>query len=241
MEWLKVRLVYWTDLLKKQIWPWVVIPLNFLGFLPLVRDNVLSPELATKLKMPAWLPAIPWYCWIISALVMALAAVLEGAYREHAVLFSKFNSTVNRSLELIFDEGDSRCVRNRRLRLYDGIASTHWYIGMRNASMHKSVDEISLIAHKNQFVDCTISLAHLRGLGLPRGNPVIEKLDTLPPGAEEFIELFGLSATDKWSENDILSKKQTFTLEARARDTPAALAVLEYDPTTRPATIRRIS
>jgi hypothetical protein len=72
-------------------------------------------------------------------------------------------------------------------------------------------------------------------------NQVILKLDTLPPKAEEYVELFGLGAHDVWSENDILAKKQTFTLEARGRDTQTVLAVLEYDPTNRPPTIRRIS
>jgi hypothetical protein len=144
-----------------------------------------------------------------------------------------------RVIEIIFDEEDQRSVIDEP-DWYGGIRVRRWRVGVRNASLQKNIDEISLRAHQNQFVDCTIAIAHsLPGRRLKR-NPVILELASLSPDAAEFVELFGLSPNDLFSEGDILSKKQTFTLEARGRDAKTVLAVLEY-PSSRPPVIRRES
>lgn len=114
-------------------------------------------------------------------------------------------------------------------------------VGVRNASAARSIDEVSVRARDNPFVHCTISIAHsVPGARFAR-NPVIFETASLPPGSEEFVELFGLGGSDVYSEQDLLSKKQTFQLEARGRDSQTLVAVLEYDPSSRPPTIRRVA
>jgi hypothetical protein len=145
-----------------------------------------------------------------------------------------------RRIEVIFDESDHRCVRDQ-LDLNGNISVRRWHVGVRNISSANSIDDVTLRAQESAFVTCTIGIAHMP-IGRPQlRNPIILKVDTLPPGAEEFVELFGLNGTNVYGEGDILSKKQTFTLEARGRDTPTRLLVLEYDPSTRPPSIRRVS
>jgi hypothetical protein len=219
-----------------------------LGNLFALRDEFLPIELAGKLKMPAWLPAFPWYYWTIVVLVLIVVAVLEGAYREHISLTAKIEELgagLNalheelRILQILFDERDSRCVRDEP-DLYGRIRVRRWYAGVHNASRRTSIDGVTLRAHDSQFVQCTIGVAHLEPGGSVK-SPIVSKIETLPPGAEEFSELFGVGGSDVYSEHDILSKKQTFTLEARGRDAEKCLATLEYDPSTKPATIRRLS
>jgi hypothetical protein len=145
-----------------------------------------------------------------------------------------------RVLEIILDENDQRCVRDHP-DLYGGIRSRHWWVGLKNVSVAKSIDDVSLRAQQNQFVDSTVRVAHdLRDGSMPR-NPIVLKIDTLSPNAEELVDLFGLGGSDVYSEGDILAKKNRFVLEARGRDTQRVLVVLEYDPSTRPPVIRRVS
>jgi hypothetical protein len=77
--------------------------------------------------------------------------------------------------------------------------------------------------------------------GWKESNPIFLELQTLQPKAEEFVYLFGLDVKVVRNENDILANKQTFTIETRGRDVETVRAVLEYDPTTIPPFIRRIS
>jgi hypothetical protein len=76
------RLRYWYQILKQQVWPRFAVPIAILGHLFAIRDEFLPPKLAARLKMPAWLPDLPWYLWTIALLVIVLAAVMEGAYRQ---------------------------------------------------------------------------------------------------------------------------------------------------------------
>jgi hypothetical protein len=147
----------------------------------------------------------------------------------------------SRVLEIVYGEDLPECVRDTRNPLYGGTDVRRWWVGLRNSSTSKSVDEVSLRAHSNQFVECTIAVAHRPVEGWREHNPIFLKLETLPPKAEEFVELFGVAVGKRWNEGDILGKKQTFTLEARGRDVKTVRAVLEYDPTTDPPIIRRTS
>jgi hypothetical protein len=142
-----------------------------------------------------------------------------------------------RQLDILFNEDDTAFVRDRK-GLYGTTRTRRWWVGIHNASRTRSIDDISLRAREGQFVDCTIAIAHQHPGRLTEREPIIAELRTLPPGATEMVELFGLGA-DEYSEQDILSKRQRFTLELRARDTPVVQFVLEYDPSTKPPIIRR--
>jgi hypothetical protein len=150
------------------------------------------------------------------------------------------NDADARVLEIIFDENDPDCVRQDR-----GSSVRRWWVGIRNASDTRSVDNISLRVRNDQFVECTIKEANYPYGEIARssGDPIIFETDTLPPPhAREFVELFGMGPEVR-SEGDILARKHQFTLEARGRDAQTVLAVLEYDPAmaAHPPTIRRIS
>jgi hypothetical protein len=145
-----------------------------------------------------------------------------------------------RAIEIVFDASDPRCVREEK-GLSDNIRVRRFWAGVKNASARRSVDEISMRARESQFVQCTVAIAHTLPNRRPQRNPVVLEVATLPPGAEEFVELFGLGGDNVYGEHDIMSKVQTFTLEARGRDAAMVTATLEYDPSTRPPTIRRIS
>lgn len=155
--------------------------------------------------------------------------------------FGKKKDPEARVIQIIFDENDPRCVVDEPSP-YGGIRVRRWHLGVRNASLVKSIDDISVAAQYDRFVECTIKLAHTPyGQRLGRGNPVMLKILTLSPGAEEFVELFGLSPNDTWSDGDIFAQKNRFVIEARGRDTQTVFATLEYDPTSRPIVIRRAS
>jgi hypothetical protein len=68
--------------------------------------------------------------------------------------------TNTRILEIVYDENLSDCVRDKSNPLYGGVKSRHWWVGVRNASPNKSLDDISLRVHDSQFVQCTITVAH---------------------------------------------------------------------------------
>jgi hypothetical protein len=141
-----------------------------------------------------------------------------------------------RQLDILFNEDDPGFVRDEK-GLYGTTRVRQWYVGVQNASRTKSIDDITLRAKEGQFVDCTVAVAHQHPGRLREREPVIAEFRTLSPGATEMVHLFGLGA-DEHSEQDILSKPQRFTLEARGRDTPIALLALDYDPSTKPPIIR---
>jgi hypothetical protein len=124
--------------------------------------------------------------------------------------------------------------------LYGGIKCRHYSVGLKNASKTKSIDDICLRALESHFVLCAISPERMPLHKIVDRNPTILKLDTLAPDAAQFAEMFSIGGTDIWGEQDILSKKHAFTLEAHARDTQKATITLEYDPSTKPPTVRRI-
>jgi hypothetical protein len=110
--------------------------------------------------------------------------------------------------------------------------------GLRNASATKSIDDVSLRADDSHFVRCTIAI---RDGGRLDPNRIVAEFSTISPDSVEFVKLFSMSGDDVYGEQDILAKKQTFTLEVRGRDTPKSARTLEYDPATKPPTIRRIT
>jgi hypothetical protein len=178
--------------------------------------------------------------WLLAGFLgLAGITAWEGFdVRERLRSFGRKRDVETRILEIIFDENDPRCVRQRE----EGNGEVRrWWVGIRNASTMKSVDDVSLRAQQRTFVECTISVAHMLADGRLSRTPILTEVATLPPNAEEFVELFGLSASDTWVGKDILAERSTFVLEARGRDARTVIAVLEYDPRTRPPTIRRVS
>ena len=144
----------------------------------------------------------------------------------------------DRRLEILFDEHDDKFVRDKS-GYYGGIQTRSWFVGLHNASITKNIDDVTLRAHDSQFVQCTIAVERIRGDGRLEPDRIVAEFSTISPDATEFVKLFSMSGTDIWGEQDILAKKQTFTLEVRGRDTPKATLTLEYDPSTRPPIIRR--
>jgi hypothetical protein len=140
-------------------------------------------------------------------------------------------------LKIIFNEHDPRCIRNEP-GFYGNIRRRHYSVGLYNASNTKSIDDIVLRALESHFVLVAISPEHMPIHRIVDRNPTILKLDTLSPGADKFAEMFSLGEGDVWGEQDILAKKHTFILEAYGRDTQKATITLEYNPSTKPPTVR---
>jgi uncharacterized protein YdcH (DUF465 family) len=69
-------------ILKRSAFSWVAGLFSVLGAAALIRDEALSAEWQSRLKMANWLPQLEWHWWAIAALVFLLIAVLEGSYRE---------------------------------------------------------------------------------------------------------------------------------------------------------------
>jgi hypothetical protein len=76
------RIQYWLKILRQAVLPQIAAAFAVFGTIFSIRDEFLSPELAARLKMPAWLPDLPWYLWTIALLSIVLIAVMEGAYRQ---------------------------------------------------------------------------------------------------------------------------------------------------------------
>ena len=141
-------------------------------------------------------------------------------------------------LEIVFDPGDQRFVRDK-IGLYDNVATRRWWVGIRNRSKTTSIDAVSLRAQEGHFVRYSIAIAY--DPNTPKRVPIVLERKTLPPGATEYVELFGLDGNvAKGSSDDLFAKPQRFTLEARGRDTPTVEVEFEYLPTI-PPTIRRVN
>ena len=65
-----------------------------------------------------------------------------------------------RVLEIVYAEDLPECVRDTFNALDGGTEVRRWWVGLRNNSTNVSVDDVSLRAHSNQFVECTIAVAH---------------------------------------------------------------------------------
>ena len=158
-----------------------------------------------------------------------LFIALENSYR----LEERLERTKHPTLAFIFDENNHRCVREeyypfkgedgqpmRRLR--------QWFVVIKNVSI-KSADEVVVFAHHSWFVENTIAMARqFQATG--QKSPVIFRRPTLEPGAEEVIELFGMSRTSDLS-GDVFKQPREFVLKARARDVPTVRITLNYEPT----------
>jgi hypothetical protein len=141
-------------------------------------------------------------------------------------------------LEFIFDTSNAKYVRDEVDDL-GGIKSRFWFVGVRNSSSVKSIDDISLRANEGDFVGVTVAEAHARPDRSVEREPVLRVWRTLPPRAEELVPLFGLDPNVGSNFQDALGKANRFTLELRGRDTPTVWAAFEYQPTT-PPTITRL-
>ncbi|MGC1861410.1 MAG: hypothetical protein WA733_09885 [Methylocystis sp.] len=77
---IKERLHHWWAVLS---WPTsaVFAFLSGVSLLAFIRDELLPPERAAALKMPSYIPSLPWYYWALGALALLLAGVLEGSYK----------------------------------------------------------------------------------------------------------------------------------------------------------------
>jgi hypothetical protein len=89
------RFIYWARLLRRAVWPLFTIPLGALGLLINIRDEFLPSTIARKLRVLDWLPAFPWYYWVLLITVMIIIALLEGSYRDHRELMAKVASATD--------------------------------------------------------------------------------------------------------------------------------------------------
>jgi hypothetical protein len=138
-------------------------------------------------------------------------------------------------LELIFDESNLKCVRDEYC--FNAFKARHWSIGSRNSSLYKSADDIMIIANASWFVDNTIvATVANRYRRIPNKSPVIVSYPTLQPGAEEFIELFGLGVG---RSGDVFDRQHEFIIEARGRDVETTTITLIYEPSVPLPTIKR--
>jgi hypothetical protein len=141
------------------------------------------------------------------------------------------------ALELIFDEADDRCVR-RVVNPQHVDIGKFWRVGVRNIST-RSADDVSIRALDNDFVCATISIAHQSRNDRVPHKLIFFEIASLPPGACEFVDLFGLCRPADTDE-PLFKSSQRFTLEARARDAQTVLADFEYQPIEMPM-LKRIS
>jgi hypothetical protein len=144
---------------------------------------------------------VPWYVWALITSFLLLVLILEGSYRvaareadeKTARLHSLAHSRPQ--LEFIFDESDSRCVKDEFYWYNDKPPkSLRWFVGIKNSSTTKSADNVTIKAHESWFVGNAISEAHRRINEPLKKSPLIFANATLEPGAVEFIELFGQAA-----------------------------------------------
>jgi hypothetical protein len=111
------RILHWYRLLRRAVWPLIVIPIAIFGNLFAIRDEFLPAQLAAKLKMPEWLPAFPWYYWTILVLVLIVIAVLEGAFREHRDLTAQLAGDSVRLREVEAQEAHTEALRQQTAAL----------------------------------------------------------------------------------------------------------------------------
>ena len=139
-------------------------------------------------------------------------------------------------IEIVFDPDDDRCVRRKE-------RSTRFSIGVRNGTVdHRTISDVSLRALESTFAVRVLAWAHGRinyqtGRLLER-DPILQEWVQLDPGVTEYVELFGVDTSATTDREEILKTAQQFTIEVRARDTPRATAVFEYDPNKDPALAR---
>jgi hypothetical protein len=148
------------------------------------------------------------------------------------------NSEMRPKIELIFDANDPQFVLDKHFP-YEGnhLKSRMWRIGIKNNSLNKSADEVTIRAKESWFVSMSIAKAHPH-LDNPEGKDFIFfKIGTLEPQACEFEDLFGI---EPGRLNSAFERSQELIIEARARDAQPAKLVLKYEPTD-PPTISKIS
>jgi hypothetical protein len=111
---------------------------------------------------------------------------------------------------------------------------------VRNTLPSKSVDQIEISTADTVFSRTTMRTDDLERQVVHK-RLILAEIRTLSPGADVCVSLFALGNDDIWGEQDVLNKRQNFTLELRARDAPSRSITLEYDPSVRPPRIRRAS
>lgn len=237
-EW---RLVLGLGLLLPTVWRAIKWLLDLLGMADLVISRSKNPDwmgavinaiINWFVDPPGWM----LFAWLIIGFILIRSDLQRGIQSSiGSALFSL------KGLEIVFIDGDSRCVHDTAHPLYGGISRRSWNVGVRNSTKNKSIDDVSLRANDTRFTQCMIGVSHMDANAKMRF-PVFFNVNTLCPGGEDFVKLFEWNAGDMSSgPHDILNKKQTIIIEARGRDTPPRLATLEYDPSTRPPIVRRVS
>ena len=172
-------------------------------------------------------------CFIVAAFsVWKSERLLVISANKRASLFEAMRPDI----ELIFDANDARFVRDKLYSLRDDpvIISRSWWIMIKNNSLTKSADNVTIRAREGWFVSCSIALAH-RAIDAPtQKEPIIFEKETLEPQAYEFVELFGIDPKVSQSAGDVFKRSHEFVIEARARDALTVEMVLKYEPTEPP-------
>jgi hypothetical protein len=137
-------------------------------------------------------------------------------------------------IELVFDESDSRFVRDFHGKLHGALLGRKWYIGVKNSSKTRNVDDISIRALESEFVAFSFA-QRSKVQGQMFGNEhLFYQKDTLEPGVMEIVELWGIGSDPMHESGDVFKKTHEFIIEARARDAETKRLVLRYVPTTPP-------
>jgi hypothetical protein len=121
------RISHWLAVLREPGWKFfIALPFTIFTVFAAIRDELLPAEVAQKWKLPAiiedhfpiYLVAVPWYVWALITAFLLLVLILEGSYRvaareAHEKAARLLSLTHSRAqLEFIFDECDSRCVKD---------------------------------------------------------------------------------------------------------------------------------
>jgi hypothetical protein len=151
--------------------------------------------------------------------------------KENAIL-----KEIRPELELIFSDLDPRCVRDEYYWFEDKpLKARHWQIGVKNKSLTKSADDLTIRARHSWFVECAIST----GNGKAKSDPIVYSRNTLEPQAVEFFELFAMGPKPSQTAGDVFKRAHDFVIEARARDAVTVTAMLRYEPTEPPIVTRQ--
>jgi hypothetical protein len=166
--------------------------------------------------------------------ITSFVCVCVAAYalwsRERLARNAAENRLAGSRIQILFDDTDDRYVRP--IQTLHGQTGERYFVGIHNPGS-ATLYTVTLRAQESWFVDNTIAIAHARTPMRRDREPLIAELPHIDPGATELIELFGKDYHNVSAPN-VFSDKRSFSLEARARDTPTVVAEFEYDPTRRP-------
>jgi hypothetical protein len=203
---------------------WTVISVGLF-----LRDDFLSLEQQARLKGPVVAHLLSWQVWTIATLLIVIGWLFEAAFRSHRGM-TAVTGVGTRRLKLLFRDKDvapwfptTDCLLSR------------FFVGVQNIG-EITLDDVSVRALNNEFVEGTISRAHARDAGNHYEtdiNPIVIALPSLHPGAIEYQDLFHSKYNCNFVDV-VLTTGHSFTIEAKARDTITVTANFEYDPRSRP-------